>query len=70
MAYDSDFARQEVPTSLLVTKSRVQNKNGIARNSVTDDGYDSWHKDRMLIIEKNHICRNHRFVPEPHYERE
>ena len=70
MAYDSDFARQEVPTSLLVTKSRVQNKNSISINSVADDGYDSWHKDRMLIIEQNHIYRNQRFVPEPHYERE
>lgn len=38
MAYDSDFARQEVPTSLLVTKSRVQNKNSISINSVADDG--------------------------------
>ena len=69
-AYDSDFARREVPTSLPVPIPRVQNKNDRARNSVTDDGYDSWHNDSMLTIEQNHIYRNRGFVPGPHYERE
>ena len=69
-AYDCDFAKREVPTSLPVPIPRVQNKNDRAINSVTDDGYDSWHKDSILTIEQKHIYRNSGFVPEPHYERE
>lgn len=68
--YDSDFAKREMPTSLPVPIPRVQNKNNRARNSMIDDGYDSWHKDSMLNIEQKHIYRNSGFVPEPHYEQE